>query len=184
MIKKITSLFCVLAFFIALGGCSAGIDWDEVDKALNEPTGYIAKSLKEAEAIVGYHIPTIKNVPQGFNKEPMLQIFKLNPLVDKPVKELGLEVIQNWTHKEGIKSGNFTLDIKPLPEPAKMHVGENDTFEIVAINGREVKTYLRADGLVFRLDWYVDGINYSLYGGITDTLTKETYLEMAKDIIR
>ena len=178
--KSLILLVVISLLTVVLFGCSTepevDVNWEEVNKALDERYQYNPPSLKAAAAIVGYTIPTIKRVPSGFNKKPGILISKLNPLQeDSPI-----EVMQTWMHEKGYDElGILWLHVAPLPGPS----GGVSPAQKIEIKGIEVYKNLREDGLVFSLSWYDQGLDYHLYGMITDTVTEETYLDMAQQLI-
>ena len=184
-IGKFTILgISIMITTVLLMGCSfvksnkeVEIDWDTVNKALAEG-GYQANSVEEAEEIVGYTIPTIKPLPQGFEEEPTgILILKTNPLKeDSP-----LNVWLTWGHENGAKSGFFTLDLIANAQPIEIDTSSDSEFEITEINGTEV--YLKVAKAICELYWYNEDINYHLYGMLTDTLTEDIYIDMAETII-
>jgi len=148
------------------------VDWEVVNSALNE-NGYRTDSLEEAEVISGYSIPRIKQLPSGFELGGIL-ISKVNPFEQNPA----LEVWLTWGHnEEKSDAGSFNLFIK-ISKPAENKYDESDIFEV---EGKNV--YSTIEGEIYSLDWYKGGINYFLYGDLTDTLTKETYHNIVESII-
>jgi len=169
-------LFTILfVMAILLVGCKQKVDWDEVNAALNEEGLYHAKSLKEAEEIVGYRVPTVDEVPPGFTAEPDVLVSKLN----KFEEDSPLEVHQFWKHKDGRYQGIFELHVSPY----RIQIG--GPTKQVTINGYPGESQLLEDASrppLLTLAWSDGELHYKLLATLADNMDESMIHELAESI--
>ena len=186
--RNITAIILICLMTFLFTACTSSenakdteiiIDWGEVNKALNEK-GYYPQSIEEAEIIAGYKVPTIiNNLPPGFNDNFYIFIIKQNPLKE----DSHLSVMQSWSYDDG--QASFPVFFETLVSTEQFTLGKHreERSEVVQINNLEVQILIPNGSDVITLIWHDGKINYCLYGKITEQLTENKYLEIAKLLI-
>lgn len=137
---------------------------------------YRTYSIDEVREFVGFPIPTLRNLPHGYSSPPKVTVAKV------PMQENKYEVELVWTHDSGASGESIFFR---LSENQSKIGGENvENVDINGITGQKQLLDDRQDGSpsLFTVMWYDGNINYMLYGAISETMTSDNFLQLARSI--